>query len=76
MSHEVTAIIDGEVRILVLTSQEHSRVIHRSRNSPRKKIGPFHKFLMDKLKMLHCPEIKEEEPEAVDSVESTEEKAD
>ena len=56
MHREIKAIIDDEVRVLVLTDHEYGRVIHRSRNSPRKQISSFHQFLLDITRILRCPE--------------------
>lgn len=63
MHKEITAIIDDEVRVLLLTEHEHGRVMHRSRDAARKKIGSFHRFLLDITRMLKCPEPKAESSE-------------
>jgi hypothetical protein len=72
MNQEVTAIIDGEVRVLVFTEHEYKRVIHRSRDSARKKITSLHQFLIDITGMLKCPEPKEEKKSMESSEKQTE----
>ena len=75
MHKEITAIIDDEVRVLLLTEHEHGRVMHRSRDAARKKIGSVHRFILDITRMLKCPEQKEEnlKPSSEKQTDSTDE---